>query len=384
MHETMMTVTELSVIALSRHDSASSLKPQSHFSRHLFGQRTELALANPGLEALRRYAILHRLHGIVSIEIERDCLRDAGYDDLKIKMIDTILTSDFPKMSNPINSIENLNVARSLMKNTRRNNSLLIASLALLSFAFWHGVARAQIDPTRQIEKAKGEGKDQFIVGAGVAYAPAYLGADDYRWQPLPVIDISWGRFFLNARDGIGVNIIDTDMLTVGASLTATNGYQRKYAPEGIGKLSTGLGGRGFVTLRKAGFIATTGITKGISGGTKGLTVDASIAYPIRLSSRFMLTPVVGATWANRKHNNRYFGVTEQQSLASGLPQYRAGSGFSDLTAGLSANYRLTDHISLSVTGAVTTLLGDAKDSPIVFHKTQPLGLVSVTYRFGS
>ena len=94
--------------------------------------------------------------------------------------------------------------------------------------------------------------------------------------------------------------------------------------------------------------------------------------------------PAIGATWANGKHNNRYFGVSEEQSRTSGLPQYRAGGGFSDFTAGLNANYRLTRHISLSVTGAVTTLLGDAKDSPIVFHKTRPLGLVSVTYRFGS
>jgi outer membrane scaffolding protein for murein synthesis (MipA/OmpV family) len=31
---------------------------------------------------------------------------------------------------------------------------------------------------------------------------------------------------------------------------------------------------------------------------------------------------------------------------------------------------------------SATTLLGDAKNSPIVYHTTQPVGLVTVAYRF--
>ncbi|WP_368854771.1 MipA/OmpV family protein, partial [Serratia marcescens] len=87
----------------------------------------------------------------------------------------------------------------------------------------------------------------------------------------------------------------------------------------------------------------------------------------------------MAASWADRKHNDRFFGVSAAQSRASGLRQFRPGSGFNDVSAMLSVQYRLTDRVSLGATGGVTTLLGKVKDSPIVAHKTQPLGFLSLS-----
>lgn len=246
-------------------------------------------------------------------------------------------------------------------------------AVSMISLIFWGASAQAQQ-----------RDRDHIVIGAGVGYTPAYQGADDYRVMPIPAIDISWGPFFANLRNGIGINAIDTDHVTVGASVAIMPGYRREDAPDGIGRLSFGAGGRGFVSLKAAGFVATIGATKGFAGNTKGVIADASLSYPVSVSSRFTLVPAIGATWADGKHNDRYFGVDAKQSLASGLPQFRAGSGFKDASAMLSAQYRLTDRISLGVTGGVTTLLGKVQDSPIVFHKTQPLGILSVSYRFGS
>lgn len=248
----------------------------------------------------------------------------------------------------------------------------VIAAAALLSLIFWGSAVRAQ------------EGRDHVVIGAGAGYAPAYQGADDYRVRPLPVIDVVWGPFFANLRNGIGINAIDTDVVAVGASVAIMPGYRRKDAPDGIGKVSFGAGGRGFVSFRAAGLVATLGVTKGFAGGTKGVIADASLSYPISVSSNLTLVPAIGTTWADKKHNNRYFGVDADQSLASGLPQFRPGSGFKDASATLTAQYRLTDRISLGASGGVATLLGKVKDSPIVFHRTQPLGFLSLSYRFGS
>ncbi len=109
---------------------------------------------------------------------------------------------------------------------------------------------------------------------------------------------------------------------------------------------------------------------------------DASLSYPIMASQKLMLMPSIGTTWANRKHNNRYFGVTAAQSAASGLPQYRGGSGLVDAKAELIAIYRITDRIGVMALGGVSTLMGDAKDSPIVYKKTSPHGLFGITYSF--
>ncbi|MGH6615383.1 MipA/OmpV family protein [Sphingomonas sp.] len=253
-----------------------------------------------------------------------------------------------------------------------------IVATAMLSLIFWGASAQAQ-----EQEQESGKDKDHIVIGIGAGYAPAYQGSDKYRVLPVPVIDVAWGPFFANLQNGVGINAIDTDHITIGASVTVMQGYRSKDAPDGIGKLSFGAGGRGFVNLKAAGFVATIGATKGFAGSTKGLIADASLSYPITVSPRLTLVPTIGTTWADKKHNDRFYGVNSKQSFASGLPQFRPGSGFNDASFMLSAQYRLTDRISLGAAGGATTLLGKVQDSPIVFHKTQPLGFLSIAYRFG-
>ncbi|MBO9695132.1 MAG: MipA/OmpV family protein [Sphingopyxis sp.] len=264
--------------------------------------------------------------------------------------------------------------------NSRTRPTLM---LAMLPFAMAPAAVQAQ---TQIQELSDGSGDrddgDRITIGIGGLYAPAYRGGDDYRFQPLPVVNVKWNRFFVNFQDGIGADLVDSGDVTIGVGLTPVGGYRAKDAPDGIGKLSLGLGGRGFVKLRQGGFEATLGATKVITGNTGGVIADASLAYPITASDKLTLIPSIGTTWADGKHNNRYFGVTAAQSAASGLPQYRAGSGLVDAKAGLTVVYRLTDRIGVMAVGGVSSLLGDAKDSPIVYHKTQPYGLFAVTYSF--
>jgi outer membrane protein len=232
--------------------------------------------------------------------------------------------------------------------------------------AGWGGAAKAQ---------------DHVLLGVGAVASPTYQGADDYRLRPIPAIDIKKGWFFANFRNGVGVAPISTDRLTVGAGVVFVQGYRQRDVPKGVARLSSAAGGRLFASLRTGGFVTTVGVVKALSGGTKGVVADASLSYPLQVSSRFSLTPTVGATWADGRHNDRYFGVTAAEALASGLSRFRAGAGFKDATAALTASYRLTDRITFSATGGATSLLGPVKDSPLVVHKIQPLGILSFTYR---
>lgn len=412
--DTVMTIVELAVISLSRHDPWSSLMPPKALALLLFGARAYTPLANPRLEALRRYAILFRLQGPELPESEHERIRAAGYDRLRIEAIEALVApsrrerhrhpqsstdaagqppcaarqATFPSPTAPTTprGAKPVRAFVNYLPNTRPRH---IAAAAVLSLIFWSASAQAQ-DQTQDQAAAQSlaepqeQSKDHIIIGAGAGFAPVYEGADDYRAMPVPAIDITWGRFFANLRNGICINAIDTEHVTIGASVTVMPGYRTRDAPAGIGKLSFGAGGRGFVSLKGAGFVATVGATKGFAGNTKGVIVDASLSRPISVSSRFTLIPSIGTTWADGKNNDRYFGVDEEQSRASGLPQFRPGSGFKDAAAALSAQYRLTNRISLGASAGVTTLLGKVQDSPIVFHKTQPFGFLSLSYRFGS
>jgi MipA family protein len=247
-----------------------------------------------------------------------------------------------------------------------------IAASAVLPFLCWHGAAYAQNDGPPEGQG----GGDHISIGIGAAYMPAHHGSSKYRFQPLPAIDIQKGRYFVNFQDGIGANLIDTEYLTIGAGLTMADNYRAKDVPKGIGKLAFGVGARGFMKFRQGGFEATIGGTQIIAGSTGGFVADANLAYPI------MLMPSIGTSWANRKHNDRYFGVTALQSTASGLRQFRAGSGLVDAKAELAAQFRLTERIGLGVSAGVTSLIGDVKNSPIVQKKTRPFGLMFISYTF--
>jgi outer membrane protein len=244
----------------------------------------------------------------------------------------------------------------------------LVPLLVIFAGAAWSTSAYAQDE-------------DHIVLGVGVAATPAYQGSDDLRVLPLPAIDIKEGWFFANLRNGIGVAPISTENFDIGASAVFVPGYRRKDVPAGIDRLKDGIGARLFTNIRAGGVVATLGATKIVSGGTKGLVADASISYPIAVSSRFTLTPTIGTTWADRKYNDGYFSITRRESLATGLPQYTAGAGFKDVSGLLTASYRLTDRITLSATGGVTSLIGDAKDSPFVEKKTAPSGILTLTYR---
>jgi outer membrane protein len=225
------------------------------------------------------------------------------------------------------------------------------------------------------------QAQDRVVLGAGVAATPVYQGSSDYRVLPIPVIDIKKNGFFANLRNGVGVEPIDNETLTVGASAVFVQGYRKRDVPQGVDKLSNGAGVRLFTTVRMSGFVATVGGVKVVSGGSKGFVADGSVSYPIRLSPKLALTPTLGATWADSQYNDRYFGLNAREAALSGLPQFTAGAGFKDLSGTLTASYRVTDQISLSATGGVTRLLGEVKGSALVEKTQQPFGILSLTYR---
>lgn len=268
----------------------------------------------------------------------------------------------------------------------------IILCAAFLPLSCWSQTATAQVPPLSGDtpivlpkdgpDDPDGPDGDHIVIGVGGMYQPAFVGARRYRARPLPMIDIKQGMFFANFQNGIGVAPVDNENLTVGVGLSMMDNYRRRDVPTGIDRVKFGAGVRGFVTVRQMGFEATAGLIQGVAGGTEGMIADFNLARPIMINQRMFLMPSVTVRWGNAKHNNRYYGVDEQESAASGLVQFRPGSGLLDAKADLGLMYRLTDRIGLGVIGGVSTPLGDNRDSPIVRKKTAPYGLGFISYRF--
>lgn len=223
---------------------------------------------------------------------------------------------------------------------------------------------------------------NHITLGIGGAALPEFQGSKDYFIQPIPVIDIKQGSFFLRLGDGIGVNVIDAPNFQAGFSVTPVRGYDADKVPAGIGKLGTSIGGRGFVSGTMGGVVGTLAVTAPFSGDAKGMFVEGEISYPLRVTDRLLIVPGLRATWADKKYLGRYFGVNAQQAVASGLPEYRPSSGFQDAGATLAIKYRLTDHISVVGSALMTRNFDRVMDSPFTERKWQPAGILGVAYTF--
>lgn len=257
----------------------------------------------------------------------------------------------------------------------------IVASTTLLLGLFSPAVAQAQ-DRYGSDVPQEAASDNHITIGIGGAVLPEFQGSEDYFIQPIPVVDIKQGPFFLNLGDGLGINVIDSSNFRAGVSVTPVVGYDADKVPEGIGKLGISAGARGFVSGTLGGVVGTLAVTAPFAGDADGLFVEGEIEYPVRVTDRLLIVPSISATWADKKYLGSYFGVNAEQAAASGLSEYHPSSGFQNVGATLSINYRLTDHISVVGTAMVTRNLDRVMDSPFTERRWQPGGIVGVAYTF--
>lgn len=257
-----------------------------------------------------------------------------------------------------------------------------ISVIALLSacLPFVPAIARAQetdsnADDNHQTSVEVG-------LGLGVFIAPKYPGAEDFLVLPLPALDLSAGRVFVN-RDGIGVNVVDADGFTIGVSGFVELGRDENDDPvrlRGLGDIDAVPQGRLFVSKR-FGRVMARATVKHAFGETNGTTLDldAGMAFPIA-SGVIFAGPTV--SFADSKYADGFFGVSSQQALAGQREVYDASPGLYQVGVNAGANFVLTDRWSLGAFASYRYLVGDAGNSPVIAERNQPAGGLFLSFRF--
>lgn len=229
---------------------------------------------------------------------------------------------------------------------------------------------------------AQGQERLAGFIGAGAGVVPVYEGASDYKVLAMPAFDLRYGDFYLNFRNGLGVDVVNTDRFEAGLGATWVRGRRARDSPEGLGKVKNAIGSRAFVRYFLDDAISlTAGLTHSY-GGTDGTQADLRLGYRFRPSRQVMLLPAASLTWANGKHMRRYFGIGEEQAARSGLPVFNADSGIKDVSVSLGVIYSLSRHWHVNANASLTRYLGDASDSPINERTWQPILLIGAGYRF--
>lgn len=108
------------------------------------------------------------------------------------------------------------------------------------------------------------------------------------------------------------------------------------------------------------------------------LSVNGSLWVP--LHRRIFAGAGVGASWVSQSFNQVYFGVTEQDSVRSGLPSYNPSGGLEQITGWLAAIYQVDQHWFAGAMVYCQRISGSAANSPIV---TQRGARNQITYGVG-
>jgi outer membrane scaffolding protein for murein synthesis (MipA/OmpV family) len=241
------------------------------------------------------------------------------------------------------------------------------------------------------------------VIGVGVATLPKYVGSDEYRVLPIPVVQLEYkGRLFLGGSPsgvgvGLGAHLVRTSSFAwdVGYAGSEARPEKRGDALAGMGKRSAGSFASSGVSYRFGAVLANAGVGVGL-GKDQGSYGTVGLATERQLARRWVGSVSTGATFADGKNMAFDFGVTTAQSaarqalIAAGDPRlqgidagaYSPDAGLKEVRGAAQLAYLLTERTRAVAFAQGTHLSNEAARSPIVRERTGVTTGVALAYGF--
>ncbi|WP_248749907.1 MipA/OmpV family protein [Pseudomonas sp. MWU15-20650] len=206
-------------------------------------------------------------------------------------------------------------------------------------------------------------------VGAGVSYQPHDPTGSRYETQPIPYADLDWGSVSLGTDDGLTWSALNTNGITAGPYINYLPGRTANGALRGLRDVSDMAEVGGFIQYAPAEFwrvYAQVGQAVGGGRDQSGVLgkLGGELGYP--LGGGIIGSTGLMAHFADARQTQTFFGVSAQESAASGIRAYNASAGFQNLTLTQSFEFPLDTHWSLLTSASWTHLVGSAANSTIV------------------
>lgn len=222
-------------------------------------------------------------------------------------------------------------------------------------------------------------------IGPGLYVFPKFPGSSQLQVLPFPMQDISWkDRIFSQGPDVLGVNALEGDNYHLGMSVSFD--FQSRSSSDsprlsGLPNVHFGPKLRLFGDYTVWAFTGAAAVYQDIAGTGQGLTAtgDLLVSAPV---GKWLFSMGPGLTWANGEYTRTFFGITPQESAASGLPRYDTGAGLRDVHFNVSATGTLSRHWSVNIAAVAGRLEHDAAGSPVTERRLDLNGTASLLYRF--
>lgn len=228
----------------------------------------------------------------------------------------------------------------------------------------------------------------QTIIGVGTGIVPKYEGSKKYKGQVFPLLTHEGDGFFIAPRadmPAVGVKTQLSENWQIGAfGAYAAGRKSRKdshlYGMNNISQhAAAGLYSRLDVDDFTFDVVYFHALKDGYGGG-----LQVGGAYKLWQTPESSLRIGSNLSWADSDAMDTNFGVSQNESAASKgrLNSYKASSGLRSYSLyGVYSRHFGQSWIAHSSLG-IKSLLGDARDSPIVQRKASVFGSVGIGYVF--
>lgn len=233
--------------------------------------------------------------------------------------------------------------------------------------------------------------RTDVTLGLGAAYGPRYLGSQDYTAATLPMLRIERGMFFLDLKDGLGLQWQSASGFSASAAIgfdagraDGNSGY--RYGSDklkGMGEVSSATVLNLHAAQQLTPWLALTAKAELRTAGEK-----RGDQYALGLQSTLLDTDRDTITWSidahagNARFNQTYFGVTAEQSTTSRFARYQADQGIYAYSSELSWLHVFDRHWSTVAGIELTHYTDQVRNSPIVTKDTTTVGYLGVNYAF--
>lgn len=228
----------------------------------------------------------------------------------------------------------------------------------------------------------------RFTVGLGPRLGPDYFGSDEYEVEPDLVFLVRLGDVLTLSNDGAELNILGLKDFQFGPVVRTTGGRSESSnaALEGLGRIrrSLDLGVYARVNVNDY-FTARLRYYHAVIRSGNGGVFDLTLSRLLYRKDNLSVALGVRGSWAQSNRAGQFFGISPEQSLDSGLPEYSPGASFQDIRVNLGARWEFSDQWALNGFVRYSRLLDDIADSPIVDPLGSPNQFTigsSVTYNF--
>lgn len=258
------------------------------------------------------------------------------------------------------------------------------------------------------------DGSRDMYVGLGVVSAPAYEGSDEREERIMPVLQAAWSNGVFISGLSAGMHLSNQPSLEFGPLLAVQRRRSDKGLSGDVGAVFTGNGQTlvpdpspsktrlaltrltgmdvQHARLQAGGFLnyyitpqlrVTNTLLYGSGNGRNGALWRVGLQHiDGDFGPHHFVSAGVGATFANRSHNQAFFGVSEEESARSLNREYAAGGGLKDVHVNARWNWSFSPSWLLTTGVQATRLRGDAAHSPLTERTTNLTVSTALAYRF--